>query len=409
MRPEKYSTSVSSCRPVRAPRRIDQPLVRQAIGILMALAMVTLCCCASDVRTATQPAAPAEEAKLEWIRPSRDGTGFVGSQSGTPFIAWGFNYDHDQTGRLLDDYWQDHWPIVVEDFQEMKALGANVVRVHLQVARFMEAPDKPNKSALEQLAQMVKLAERTGLYLDITGLGCYQKKDVPAWYDAMDAAGRWEVQALFWESIARTCADSPAVFCYDLMNEPVLPGQDKSETEWLLGEFGGKHFVQRIALDLAGRTREQVAKAWVDKLAAAIRKHDKRHMISVGVIPWAHVWPAARPLFYSKDVGESLDFVSVHFYPKQGEVEKALAALAVYEVGKPLVIEEMFPLSCSQEELAAFIAGSRKIADGWITFYWGQTIEDYAQEKSGIQNAIMGRWLEYFKAKAPEMKKGAKK
>lgn len=27
------------------------------------------------------------------------------------------NYDHDDDGRLLEDYWQDEWPTVVEDFQ----------------------------------------------------------------------------------------------------------------------------------------------------------------------------------------------------------------------------------------------------------------------------------------------------
>ena len=30
-------------------------------------------------------------------------------------------------------------------------------------------------------------------------------------------AGRWRAQASFWETIAKTCAKSPAVFCYDLM------------------------------------------------------------------------------------------------------------------------------------------------------------------------------------------------
>jgi len=23
---------------------------------------------------------------------------------------WGFNYDHDETGRLIEDYWHDEWP-----------------------------------------------------------------------------------------------------------------------------------------------------------------------------------------------------------------------------------------------------------------------------------------------------------
>ncbi|MHC4325115.1 MAG: cellulase family glycosylhydrolase, partial [Planctomycetota bacterium] len=343
------------------------------------------------------------ESKMELIRPSKDGSGFVRAGSSEKFLAWGFNYDHDEPGRLLEDYWRREWPTVVEDFKEIKALGANTVRIHLQTAKIMQTPTEPNKASLEQLARLVELAEQTGLYLDITGLGCYHKKDVPEWYDAMGQAERWDVQARFWEAVAKTCAGSNAIFCYDLMNEPILPGEKQKETEWLAGEFGGKHFVQRITLDLAGRKREQVAKAWVDKLVGAIRKHDKQHMITVGVIPWAHTWPKARPLFYSKEVGENLDFVSVHFYPKKDEVEKALTALAVYDIGKPLVVEEMFPLSCGAEELDAFIDGSRNIADGWISFYWGKSIEDYAQGDLDITGAIIKNWLEHFRAKTPEI------
>ena len=334
------------------------------------------------------------------VRVSDDKRGFVLGDTGRPFRPWGFNYDHDAAGRLLEDYWLDEWATVAGDFREMKALGANVVRVHLQVSRFMAGPSKPDRAALKQLSRLLALAEETGLYLDITGLGCYHKKDVPPWYAAMGEAERWGVQARFWEVVSQACARSPAVFCYDLMNEPVLPGARKKETEWLLGELGGKHFVQRIALDLAGRTREQVARAWVDRLVAAIRKHDPEHLVTVGVIPWAHVFPKAKPLFHGRDVGAKLDFVSVHFYPGKGAVDKALAALAAYDVGKPIVVEEMFPLKCSIEELDAFVEGSRKLAAGHIGFYWGKTIDEYARDKASIASAITKRWLEYFHARS---------
>jgi len=340
--------------------------------------------------------------KLELIRPSPDGSHFIGADSGKRFVAWGVNYDHDDTGRLLEDYWQSEWPTVAEDFNEMKDLGANVVRIHLRVAAFLDEPREPDTASLAQLARLVKLAEQTGLYLDLTGLGCYHKQDVPPWYDALTEPQRWDVQARFWEAVAQTCADSPAVFCYDLMNEPILPGANKVETEWLTGQLGGKYFVQRIALDLAGRTREQVAKAWVDKLVAAIRKHDAQHMITVGVIPWAHTFPGAKPLFYSPQVGAHLDFVSVHFYPKKAQVDKALTALAVYDVGKPLVVEEMFPLTCSLEEMDAFIDRSRDIVDGYLSFYWGKTIEQYAQQND-IPAAVIAAWLRYLRTKAPKI------
>jgi hypothetical protein len=296
---------------------------------------------------------------------------------------------------LIEDYWDAEWPTVEEDFAEIKALGANVVRVHLQVGRFMDSPTQPNDANLKRLGELVKLAERTGLYLDVTGLGCYHKQDVPAWYDALEERERWQVQARFWQAVARVCADSAAIFCYDLMNEPILPGKEP-ETGWLAGEFAGKHFVQRISLDLAGRSREEVAAAWVKTLTDAIRAQDDRHMITVGVIPWAFVFKGAKPLFYDPAVGGPLDFVSVHFYPEKGKVDEALAALKAYEVGKPLLVEEVFPLRASIEETAEFITRSRNHCDGWISFYWGQTIEEN-EARGDIQGAVVAAWLRAFK------------
>ena len=257
---------------------------------------------------------------------------------------------------------------------------------------------EPNPESLEQLARVLDLAKKNGLYLDITGLGCYDKEDVPRWYNELSERPRWDVQARFWGAVARICSHSPAVFCYDLMNEPIV-NEDKANRDWTPGALGDRYFVQRLTLDFGGRTQKQIAKAWVDKLVAAIRKHDRQHLITVGAIPWALTWPNAKPLFYSKEVSENLDFVSLHFYPKKGEVDKALQALAVYQIGKPIVIEEMFPLSCSIQELDQFIDGSRKVAAGWISFYWGKSIAEYRQEKRTIADDMMLNWLEYFAKK----------
>lgn len=345
---------------------------------------------------------------LPGIQVSQDKLHFVDS-TGKVFRVWGVNYDHDEAGKLIEDYWESDWQRVEADFAEIVELGANVVRVHLQVAKFMSTPDKPNEASLKKLGELLRLAERLRLYLDITGLGCYHKADLPAWYDPLDESARWQVQANFWRAVAETCNSSPAVFCYDLMNEPILPG-NKPETEWLTGELAGKHFVQRLTLDLKGRTREQVAAAWVTKMTNAIREVDSKHMITVGVIPWALVFPGAKPLFYAPDVGGPLDFVSVHFYPKAGEVQKALDALDVYKVGKPIVVEEFFPLSCSIEEAAEFIEKSE--TNGFVSFYWGKTIEE--NEKAGdILGAMIAKWLKHFrehstKAKTPTLATPAK-
>lgn len=41
--------------------------------------------------------------EMPWVRVADDKQGFVLSTSGKPFVPWGFNYDHDENGRLLED------------------------------------------------------------------------------------------------------------------------------------------------------------------------------------------------------------------------------------------------------------------------------------------------------------------
>ena len=351
-------------------------------------------------------AADARAAGLEGVRLSADSRSFVLADSGKPFRVWGVNYDHDsqgENGRLLEEYWETEWDTVRGDFREMKDLGANVVRIHLQTGKFMSGPKTPDEKSLAQLRRLLDLAEETGLYLDVTGLGCYHKADTPAWYDAMDEAARWAVQARFWSAVARTCRDSRAVFCYDLMNEPVTDG--KKDEGWLTGELGGKCFVQRLTLEPGKRTQIEIAKGWVDKLTAAIRTEDRGHLITVGVIPWAHVWPGAKPVFYSPEVSPALDFVSIHLYPNKGAVDKAITAMGVYDIGKPLVIEETFPLNCTLEEMDDFLKRSKDRAEGYVSFYWGRTIAEYtaATGKKDVA-ALMSAWLKIFQQQARFMK-----
>src|SRR5262245_58416361 len=253
---------------------------------------------------------PVAAAEMSRVRVADDRRGFVLEGTGQQFVVWGFNYDHDEKGRLIEDYWESEWPKVEEDFREMKALGANVVRVHLQFGKFVPEKDRPDTKALDRLGRLLELAEKTGLYLDLTGLGCYHKKDVPAWYDAMSETERWAAQAAFWEAVAKTCAKSPMVFCYDLMNEPVSAGGKR--TDWLGGAFGDKHFVQFITRDLGERRNHEAAKAWIDQLAAAIRKHDTKHLITVGMVDWSLDRPGLKSGFFPEKVAGSLDFICVH-------------------------------------------------------------------------------------------------
>ncbi len=79
-----------------------------------------------------------------------------------------------------------------------------------------------------------------------------------------------------------------------------------------------------------------------------------------------------------------------------------LAILKLYCLSKPLVIEEVFPLQADIGTTEQFIRRSRPDADGWISFFWGKTPEEYDKEP-GIKAALTGSWLRHFSALRGEM------
>jgi hypothetical protein len=77
-----------------------------------------------------------------------------------------------------------------------------------------------------------------------------------------------------------------------------------------------------------------------------------------------------------------------------------MEGLRQFAVGKPVVIEETFPLSCGIEQLETFLRESREVACGWIGHYDGQTPEELdALERAGrltVPQAIYRSWLRLF-------------
>ena len=260
---------------------------------------------------------------------------------------------------------------------------------------------RSNENALGRLGRLVKLAEETKLYLDLTGLACYRKQDVPAWYNALGETERWEAQAHFWEAVAKCCAASPAIFCYDLMNEPIVPGGARKPGDWLTGELGGFVYCQFISLDQAGRPRPDIARRWIARLTAAIRKHDQRHLLTVGLLPNSLGTEAGMSGFIPRAIAGNLDFISVHLYPKTGQLAKDLKTLKGFKIGKPVVIEETFPLGCSAADLGDFIGRSKRHAAGWIGFYWGQTPAELSKSTS-VGDTLTAAWLKLFQDMKPK-------
>lgn len=330
--------------------------------------------------------------EMQTIRLAADGDGFVGQPSGDRFVPWGHNYASvDLLKRLADD--PDR---VRREFGEMKAAGTNVARIHPEMPRILIGPDKANPVAIDQLKTLLEIAEDSGVHLMITGLACYQISDRLDWYDSMGEPDRWATQAFFWETIAATCVDSPAVFAYDLVNEPAAVG--KPSDGWYTGKMGDVEFCQRLSLNPGERDGDELFRQWTGEMVSAIRKRDPAHLITMGMLPFPGAYKVA---------AEQLDFVSPHLYPKTGKVDNEIELLKRFDWGKPIVIGETFPLSCSVDEEREFLLASRKFADGWLGHWPDESPSELAdmREKgtATIHSAIWLSWVELFREIGPRM------
>ncbi|NLX97966.1 MAG: glycoside hydrolase family 5 protein [Rhodopirellula sp.] len=349
-------------------------------AIPFALVLLTACAWAADMQT---------------VRIAPDQKGFVLHPSQVRYVPWGHNYASvDIMERLAKD------PARVErEFAEMKAAGTTVARLHPEMPRILAGPDKADPHALGEIKKLLKIAENSGIYLKITGLACYTINDRMAWYDVMNEQDRWKTQAFYWETIARTCAESPAVFAYDLVNEPAAVG--KPDDGWYMGRMGDVEFCQRLSLNPGKRNGEEIFRDWTKRMIAAIRKHDPTHLITMGMLPFPGAYKAA---------AEQLDFVSPHLYPKTGKVDDEINLLKQFDWGKPIVIGETFPLSCGVDDERDFLLKSRDFAHGWIGHWPDESPARLAEMKetgqATIHNAIWLSWVELFKEIGPQMTSG---
>jgi len=137
------------------------------------------------------------------------------------------------------------------------------------------------------------------------------------------------------------------------MNEPVVPGGKGKD--WLGPAFGDKHYrpvhprsIRQIGL---GPT---LPRQWIKQLsgrhfASTTSANDNRGPL----VDWSLDRPGLTSGSCRRRWRTTLDFVSVHLYPKKGKVDERLKTWRAFAVGKPVLIEETFPLACSPEELEA--------------------------------------------------------
>jgi hypothetical protein len=153
------------------------------------------------------------------------------------------------------------------------------------------------------------------------------------------------------------------VLTYELTSEPAICDAGS----WYGGYLQGQWFTQCVVCKLDGRDPYRLARAWTRDLRHAIRTEDRRHLISIGLLPVPY------GAFGPENVSGLLSLLVVHSYPVEGHLGEALAVIRDFAAqGRPVLLGETFMLSCSQATWERFMLDSRRYLVGSLTFFDGR-------------------------------------
>ena len=369
----------------------------------------------------------AANSKMELIVVTPDGQGFAERDSGRPYIPFGTNYYDPHTGWAPKIWRQFDAEKVREHFRLMSKLGVNCARLFLTAGSFQPDAKTVEEKSLKKLDTLVKIGRETGIRLILTGPDHWEGS--PSYWRPDRFAGEEALRALeyFWKTVGQRYKGEPAIFAWDLLNEPHLP--------WFIKEWRGrwntwleKTYRNWDSLKIAWgdeltekdkwgevavpenradadnprlrdfqRFREHLSDEWVRRQVKSLRRADPTHLITVGYIQWSY--PLVRPgrpsrysAFNPHRQARRLDFVTIHFYPTMGapfgseenwqkNLSYLQAVLAYCHTGKPVVLGEFgwygggapqkHPYLSEAEQaqwISAEIEVSRRLADGWLSW-----------------------------------------
>jgi endo-1,4-beta-mannosidase len=364
------------------------------------------------------------------VRP--DGQGFVEKPSGRPFTPFGVNYYDPNTGWAPKIWRQFDAHRVTRHFEVMRDLGVNCARVFLTAATFQPDVNTVDEQALTKLDTLVRIARQSGIRLILTGPDHWEGS--PAYWKPDRFAGERALKALdnFWRAVGQRYRGEPAIFAWDLLNEPHIPWFAETWrplwNKWLQAKYGDWGRLQAawagelnegeswdnvtVPENKASKGnprlldwqmfRESLADEWVRRQVEAIRQADPTHLVTVGYIQWSYPLvrggtPSQYAAFNPQRQSRWLDFMCMHFYPLLGRpleskeawdrnIAYLQATLAYCHVGKPVVLEEFGwygggaprgESSLTEDEqdrwIVAEIEATRRLSDGWLSWPFADT------------------------------------
>ena len=347
---------------------------------------------------------------MEFIQVAPDSWHFETAETHKTFIPIGVNY-YDPATYHTDPY--GAFRVIGKfdsartdrHFAQLKDLGANIVRIFLSTVSFEPQLFKLNDTSFQTLDVLISLARKHNMYLILDLVETWEGE--PAWQSWEYFAEEQTLQGFEFllNAFGERYKNEPAVFAWDLLNEPATRGPDSG----IMGDLFGiwVRFKYRTTDNLMaawndypltgelwnqiktpsyesfndqesrGSTRfydfqlfrEDIAYNWTRRLTDALRSADTNHMITVGLdqhsVPFKPDGTYYKPYtsFNPHKIAPLLDYISVHGYDWWGEyADEFIEGLLRYSyTGKPVVLEE-FDLN----DLGLSINKIKRSCSGWL-------------------------------------------
>ncbi len=236
---------------------------------------------------------------------------------------------------------------VNSDFEKIKVLGLNSVRVFIPYEAFGKA--EVDSAKINQLRTVLDLAHQNDLKVLATLFDFYGDY----------SPSNWTLTHRHAEQLVTQLKDHPALLAWDIKNEPDL--------------------------DFESRGKDNVI-SWLEQMLLQIKSWDNQNPVTIG-------WSTPE---VAEMLADKVDFVSFHYYQKPAAFETAYSQLRLKVPHKPIVLQEYGISSYdgmynaylgAEEDQANYYKAMHKVLEKEAIPYFLWTLYDF----ENIPNGVVGK------------------
>ncbi len=241
--------------------------------------------------------------------------------------------------------------IINKDFEIIKGMGLNTIRVFVQYDDFGKA-DVPSEK-LKRLKSLLDLAENNDLKVMVTLFDFYGDYDIT----------NWTLTQRHAETIVNSLKDHPALLGWDVKNEPDL--------------------------DFDSRGKNRVL-SWLKEMTTKMKQWDPNHHVTIG-------WSSPEAAIH---LAEEVDFVSYHYYREPEHFLEAHNTLKSVVKNKKIVLQEYgyssydgfwnLYLGSEEEQVNYYKTMQKQLAENNVPFlFW--TLYDFQEVPKAVAGSLPWR------------------